>query len=126
MFKLEGIELVSWTASNAASVERTYDCNGEVCGTGDERRPCNALVAIKSKSIDICGRNARRRVEPRADDSHHLHLLVTLRNVVSIERKREIQQTNRETDMLYTMNGVTGHCPSGRTRKYAMHEIQCR
>jgi hypothetical protein len=67
MFKLEGIELVSWTASN----ERTYECSGEVCGTGNERRTCNVLVPVKLKSIDIRGRIAPRRNEPRAGDSHH-------------------------------------------------------
>jgi hypothetical protein len=61
------IELVSWTASN----ERTYECSGEVCGTGNERRPGNVLVPVKLKSIDICGRIAPRRNEPRAGDSHH-------------------------------------------------------
>ena len=72
MFKLEGIELVSWTASNL-SVERTYEFNGEVCGTGNERCPRNVLVAVESKSIDICGRIALRRIEPRAGGSHHSH-----------------------------------------------------
>jgi hypothetical protein len=85
MFKLEGIELVSWTA-NDASVERTYECNGEVCGTGNERRPCNVLVvfAVKSKSIDICGQNAPRRIERRAGDSHHSHQLVTPKSTLSL------------------------------------------
>jgi hypothetical protein len=77
MFKLEVIELVSWTAS-IASVEGTYERSGEVCGTGNERRPRNVLVAIKSKSIDICGRIAPRRIERRAGDGHHSHRLVTL------------------------------------------------
>lgn len=86
MFKLEGVELVSWTAKQRMCKKETYECNGEVCGTGNERRPCNVLVAVKSKNIDICGRIVPRRVEPRAGDSHHSHYpKVTYRycNVVS-------------------------------------------
>jgi hypothetical protein len=101
MFKLgeggDGIELVvSWTASNA-SVERTYECNGEVCGTGDERRPSKILlVAVESKSIDIdiCRRIAPGRIERRTCDGHHSPRPIRFCNVVSIERK----QANRETE----------------------------
>ena len=52
---------------------RTYECNGEVCGTGNERRPCKVFVVVELESIDICasGGIAPRGTERRAGDSHH-------------------------------------------------------
>lgn len=84
MFELERIDelVVSWTAgkANASAVERTYECNGEVCGTSNERRPCEVLVAVKFKNIDVCasGRIAPRGIESRAGDSHHSQPAYTL------------------------------------------------